>query len=153
MQKSKTEPWMPADDYGRSLPVFTVNLLVTDVAREVDFCKAVLKSQCHYQDEDFAALNVHGTEFMLHADHTYDVHPWVEPLKARERRGLGAELRILGVDPDEVESASREFGADIVHEAADKPHGWREVMVADPEGYIWAVGVKLNGDSAAETSD
>ena len=93
MQKSKTEPWMPADEYGRSLPVFTINLLVTDVAREVEFYKAVLKAECHYQYVDFAAVNVHGTEFMLHADHTYDVHPWVEPLKARERRGLGAELR------------------------------------------------------------
>ncbi|MFQ5934718.1 MAG: hypothetical protein ACE5KI_08770, partial [Dehalococcoidia bacterium] len=83
-----------------------------------------------------------GIEFMLHADHTYEVHPWVEPLKTRERRGLGAELRILGLDPDQVEAAARKSGATIVLPTADKAHGWREVMVADPEGYVWAIGVK-----------
>ncbi len=25
--------------------------------------------------------------------------------------------------------------------AATKGHGWREVMVEDPDGYVWAVGV------------
>ncbi len=150
MQKSKTEPWMPADEYGRSLPVFTINLLVTDVAREVEFYEAVLMAKCRYQDVDFAAVNVQGIEFMLHADHTYDVHPWLEPFKAGDLRGLGAELRILGIDPDEVEKAARGFGADIIQEASDKPHGWREVMVADPEGYVWAVGVKFYGNGESE---
>jgi hypothetical protein len=50
---------------------------------------------------DFAAFNVGGVERMLHADHTYDKHPWYGP----------------------------------------KGHGWREVMVEDPDGYLWAVGV------------
>lgn len=25
----------------------------------------------------------------------------------------------------------------------DREHGWREVIVADPDGYHWAVGVQI----------
>ncbi len=142
MRKSTTEPWMPADEYGRSLPTFTINLLVMEIQRSVEFYKSVLGGRCHYQDEDFAALNVAGIEFMLHADHTYQDHPWVKPLKHRKLRGLGAELRLLGLNPDEVESSARNLGADIVQTTATKAHGWREVMISDPDGYVWAVGVK-----------
>ena len=46
----------------------------------------------HYSDTDFAAIKVGGVELMLHADHTYDKHPWHQRLVADERRGLGAEL-------------------------------------------------------------
>jgi uncharacterized glyoxalase superfamily protein PhnB len=143
MQKSKKKPWMPAPEYGRSLPAFTVNLLVKEVAPSVKFYRRVLKGKVHYSDEDFAAISVSGAELMLHADHTYEVHPWLEHLASGKPRGLGAELRILGVDPDQVEFRARRAGAEIVQPAQDKPHGWREVMVADPSGYVWAVGTKL----------
>jgi uncharacterized glyoxalase superfamily protein PhnB len=78
---------------------------------------------------------------MLHADHTYDKHPWYGPLTRGERRGLGAELRVLGIDPDVVERWARENGAPVIQSATTKAHGWREVMVEDPDGYLWAVGV------------
>jgi uncharacterized glyoxalase superfamily protein PhnB len=132
---------MPAAEYGRSLPAFTVNLVVAEVARAVEFYRDVLGAKCHYADEDFAALAVHGAEVMLHADHTYDAHPWYGPLSAGERRGLGAEMRIFGMDPDATEAAAKKFGSVVVQTTGDKPHGWREVMVADPDGYVWAVGV------------
>jgi hypothetical protein len=32
-----------------------------------------------------------------------------------------------------------------LHQAKDFPHGWREVSVADPDGYVWVVGVALEG--------
>ncbi len=32
-------------------------------------------------------------------------------------------------------------GARIVQPATTKGHGWREVMVEDPDGYVWAVGL------------
>jgi uncharacterized glyoxalase superfamily protein PhnB len=145
MKKSTREPWMPADAYGRSLPTFTVNLLVNDVSRSVGFYEKVLEGDIVYWDEDFASIKVAGVEFMLHADHTYDTHPWLEHLASGERRGLGAELRILGIDPDRVETRAREHGARIIQPAADMPHGWREVMVADPDGYVWVVGVARQG--------
>jgi uncharacterized glyoxalase superfamily protein PhnB len=135
------DPWRPAAQYGRELPPFTVNLLVRDVPRAAGFLSQVLTATIHYADPDFAAFNVGGVEMMLHADHTYDKHPWHGPLTRGERRGLGAELRVFGIDPDAVERRARERGARVVQPATTKAHGWREVMVEDPDGYLWAVGV------------
>jgi catechol 2,3-dioxygenase-like lactoylglutathione lyase family enzyme len=86
------------------LPAFMANLLVRDVARAIPFYRDVLGGVSHYSDPDFAAVKVGGAELMLHADHTYDKHPWHERLVAGERRGLGAELRLFGIDPDAVEA-------------------------------------------------
>lgn len=142
MVKKRTgDPWMAAAEYGRRLPAFSANLLVTDVFRAVAFYEIVLTAKTHYSDPDFAALRVGEAEFMLHADHTYEIHPWVGPLAAGARRGLGIELRVFGVNPDVVEQRARAAHAVIVQPATTKGHGWREVMVADPDGYIWAVGV------------
>ena len=134
---------MPADDYGRSLPKFSVNLLVRDVQTSLPFYRDVLGAKVHYADEDFAALNLAGAEFMLHADHSYDHHPLHKYVGevAAGRRGLGAELRVMGVDPDAAEARAKAAGALIVQPSADYPHGWRDVMLADPDGYVWAVGV------------
>ncbi len=49
----------------------------------------------------------------------------------------------MGIDPDKAEERARKFGATIVQEAKDFPHGWRDVMVADPDGYVWAVGLTI----------
>lgn len=136
-------PWMTADDYGRSLPVFTVNLLVANLAKSVSFYKEVLGATVVYSDPDFASLRVKELEFMLHADHTYDHHPWHARLTKGEGRGLGAELRLFHTDPDVVESRARQFGAAILQPSQDKPHGWRDVIVTDPDGYAWAVGIPL----------
>ncbi len=144
MTKKRTgEPWMPADDYGRSLPRFTVNLLVRDVGRSVAFYMAVFGASKHYSDADMAAMHMHGLEFMLHSDHTYDQHPLASRLAATGPRGTGAELRLFGVDPDTLATRAQARGATIVQAVSDKPHGWREVMVADPDGYVWAVGIPL----------
>jgi len=132
---------MPATRYGRELPTFTVNLLVRDVPRAAGFYTKIFAATIHYADPDFAAINVGGVEMMLHADHTYDKHPWYAPLTRGERRGLGAELRVLGIDPDAVERRARDGGVTVIQPATTKAHGWREVMVEDPDGYLWAVGV------------
>ena len=108
MKQRTGDPWKPADRYGRELPPFTVNLLVRDVPPAVEFLAQVLTATIHYADPDFAAFNVGGVEMMLHADHTYDKHPWHGPLTRGERRGLGAELRVFGLDPDAVEQRARD---------------------------------------------
>ena len=141
--KRQGDPWLPADEYGRQLPPFTVNLIVRDVARSLAFYQDVLGVSVHYSDPDFAALSVAGLEFMLHADYTYEAHPWHARLAGEAERGLGAELRLFGIDPDETEARARETGATVVQPATDKPHGWRDTIVADPDGYVWAVGVPI----------
>ena len=144
-KKRVGEPWMPADEYGRSLPAFTLNLLVADIARSVAFYRDVLGSEVRYSDPDFAALRLGELDFMLHADHTYDGHPWSKRLGRERRRGLGAELRLFGVDPDALVSRAREAGAPVLMPATDKAHGWREAWLEDPDGYVWAVGVATEG--------
>jgi uncharacterized glyoxalase superfamily protein PhnB len=144
-EKRSGEPWMPAERYGRSLPAFTVNLVVADVARAAAFYRDVLGAEPRYADADFAALRIGALDFMLHADHAYDAHPWHSRLARGDARGLGAELRLFGVDPDAIESRARARGAAVVQPAQDKGHGWREVMVADPDGYLWAAGRRVTG--------
>jgi len=141
--KRTNEPWMPADDYGRSLPPFTVNLLVRNLARSLDFYRDVLGATVQYSDPDFAALRVANLEFMIHADHTYDRHPWYPALEGRALRGLGAELRLFGLNPDEIEARARQKSARVLQPTQDKPHGWRDTIVCDPDGYAWAIGVPL----------
>jgi predicted enzyme related to lactoylglutathione lyase len=144
MTMKRTSPgWMPADEYGRSLPKFSVNLLVRDVQRSLPFYRHVLGATVRYADEDFAALSLQGAEFMLHADHAYDHHPLYDRLRSGEQRGTGAELRVMGIDPDALQARAEALGATIVQRAADFPHGWRDVIVADPDGYTWAVGRTL----------
>ena len=144
MTKTRTgDAWMSADQYGRTLPTFTVNLLVRDVQKSLSFYRNVLKATVRYADNDFAALNLQGTDFMLHADHAYDHHPLFERLKAPGPRGTGVELRVMGIDPDAAHRRAATAGAKVVQRPADFQHGWRDVMLEDPDGYVWAVGVEI----------
>jgi predicted enzyme related to lactoylglutathione lyase len=144
MTKKRTaEAWMPAGEYGRAMPRFTVNLLVRDLEKSLFFYRDVLGASIRYSDADFAALNLAGLDFMLHADHAYDHHPLYERLKDRALRGTGAELRLLGVDPDALQQRAEAAGSKILQPAMDFPHGWRDVMLEDPDGYIWAIGVTI----------
>lgn len=115
VKKRTGEPWIPAVEYGALLHAFTVNLVVRDIDRAACFYREVLRGLVHYSDPDFAAIKVGCAELMLHADHTDEANPWHARLSAGELRGLGTELRLLGMDPDEV--AAR---ADAV-EAVFKP--------------------------------
>jgi hypothetical protein len=100
-----------------------------------------------YVDVDFAALGLRGAEVMLHADHTHDEHPWHFDLVDGAPRGLGAQMRLLGLDPDAVERRATGSGATVVRSTQDRSgHGWREVLVRDPDGYEWAVGVLIPPD-------
>ncbi len=137
------DPWMPGFRYGALLPPLSLNLMVTDVARSVAFYQAVFAAEVHYYDIDFGAARVGSAEVMLHADHTHDEHPWHADLVASQQRGLGLQLRLLGIDPDETERRARAYGATVVSGTKDKGHGWRETLVRDPDGYEWAVGVLI----------
>src|SRR5713226_8903372 len=107
--KREGKGWIPADEYGRSLPAFTVNLLVKDVAKSLAFYRDVLEAEVRYADEDFAALRLKGVDFMLHADHAYDHHPLLARVGGVSPRGAGAELRVMGIDPDKAEARAKKL--------------------------------------------
>jgi catechol 2,3-dioxygenase-like lactoylglutathione lyase family enzyme len=139
VKKRIGEPWIPAAEYGQSLPTFAVNLIVREIERSVAFYRSVLAADVHYADPDFAAIRVAGADVMLHADHAYEANPWAPQLTSNARRGLGAELRLLGLDPDDVATRARIADA-VFKDVSVRGHGWREAMVVDPDGYVWAVG-------------
>ncbi len=138
------QPWMAPDDYGRSIrPGLGVNLLVKDVSAAVRFAEQVLGATATYSDADFAVLRAAGSEWMLHADHTYVDNVLTGILDGAETRGAGIELRLYGVDPDSAESAARDGGWTVLSGAIDKPHGLREAVLIDDDGYVWVPGVAL----------
>lgn len=141
--KDEPEAWIPADDYGRSLRGFGVNLLVRDVARAVAFQREVLGVELVHANRDFAVLRHGGHEWMLHGDHTYSEHPLLGLTGDGAIRGAGAELRLYDVDPDAAVTRAEARGDAVLAPARDKPHGLREAYIADPDGYVWVPGVPL----------
>jgi len=143
MKQRKNEPWMAADDYGRSLTGMGVNLLVREVARSAAFLNEVLGIETVYLDADFAVLRYANQDLMLHADHTYGEHPLLALTGDGALRGAGVELRLYGIDPDAAEARARARGDTVFAESQDKPHGLRECYLADPDGYIWVPGIGI----------
>jgi hypothetical protein len=103
------------------------------------FAVDVLGAEVVYADEDFAVLRACGSEWMVQADHAYGDHPLAGSLGVDVARGVGAELRLHGRDPDLAEAAARKRRDVVLAGAMDKPHGLRERHIVDPYGYVWAV--------------
>ncbi len=144
MTKKRTgEAWMPAPQYARTLEGLTVNLLVRDIASALPFHREVLGAKLVYSDPDIAVFRHENAEWMLHADHTYDAHPMHAALIRATIRGIGAELRLHGRDPDEAERNARRLGFEVVEACADKAHGLREVYLRDADGYVWVPDVPV----------
>ena len=137
------DPWITGAQYGALLPPLSLNLLVRNTDVSAAFYRDVFEAHVHYVDIDFAALRVGPAEVMLHADHTHEDHPWHDDLKSGTARGIGAQMRLLGIDPDALEERARAFGAMVSVPTANRGHGWREVCVRDPDGYEWAAGVLI----------
>lgn len=71
--------------------------------------------------------------------------PWMTPAEyGRTLAGLSMNLVVrLGIDPDEAERRAREHRVSVLSGSKDWPHGWRDVVLEDPDGYTFAVGVAL----------
>lgn len=143
MKLRTTEPWMAAADYGPTLRGLTINLVVRDMDAALSFQREVLDAGVVYADPDFAVLRRGEAEWMLHADHTYRDHPLHGSLGPELARGVGAELRLHGRDPDAAEAAARRLGYDVLDGAADKPHGLREAYILDADGYLWVPDIAI----------
>jgi catechol 2,3-dioxygenase-like lactoylglutathione lyase family enzyme len=141
MKKRSGTPWKPAGEYSKELGGLTVNLLVRDMPKAIAFAREVLQANIVYEDPDFAALEAQGSKWCLHADHTYNDHPLSGSLAETEVRGVGAELRVMGLDPDGAEARARAAGYTVLAGALDKAHGMREAYILDADGYLWVPSV------------
>lgn len=148
MKKSTKDPFMAAADYGRSLDGMGVNLIVREVAPVVAFLTEVLGVELVYDDPDLAVLRHRGSDWMIHAEHTYDDRPMIARARAANQRGGGCELRLYNIDPDAAEARARALGYEVLAASEDKPHGLRECYLLDPEGYVWVPGHPLPPDAA-----
>ena len=136
---------MAAPDYGQSLAGFTVNLLSADLGRALVFQRDVLQADVLHEDEDLLILRGFGSNWMVHADHTYDQHPLLGDTHSAARRGAGVELRLHGCNPDGVAERAREHGFSVLDGPRDQPdHGLREAHVIDDDGYIWVPDVAVD---------
>lgn len=144
MKKSDKTPFMAAPDYGHSLSGFTVNLLSADLERALIFQRDVLQADLLHQDDDLLILRGYGSNWMVHADHTYDQHPLLEDTLNESRRGAGIELRLHGCDPDGVGERAIANGFSLLDGPRDQPdHGLREAHVVDADGYVWVPDVPI----------
>lgn len=144
MKKSSSTPFMAAPDYGRSLTAFTVNLLSANLDRALVFQRDVLQAEILHQDEDLLILRGYGSNWMVHADHSYDKHPLLADTLQHSRRGAGIELRLHHCDPDAVAARASEHGFRLLDGPRDQPdHGLREAHVVDGDGYVWVPDIPL----------
>jgi catechol 2,3-dioxygenase-like lactoylglutathione lyase family enzyme len=137
------KPALDAADYGRSLTGLGVNLVVRDLTRSLIFAEVVLGAEPLHVTEKFAALRLMGADYMLHTDDTFRANPLAGLIAAGDPRGLGVELRAYGVDPGKAENRARAHGFTVLAGSMDKPHGLRECMILDDEGYLWVPSVHL----------
>ncbi len=149
MKLREGETWISAPEYGRSLRTLTINLLVRNMAAAVDFQTSVLAADIVYTDPDIAILRACGAEWMLHADHTYLENRMYDLISQTDTRGVGAEIRLHGCDPDQAARRAHQFGYPVFAEPKDKPHGLRECYLQDPDGYMWVPDIPChNGNDS-----
>ena len=136
--------FMPAPEFGRSFrPGLGVNLLMRDVAEGVRFAREVLGATILHADADFAAIRFGDSVWMLHHDRTYRGNVVQGLVQDVEGRGAGIELRVYGCLPDEAEDRARALGFTVLAGSIDKPHGLRECVILDHEGYAWVPGIGI----------
>lgn len=126
-----------APDYGRSLSGLGFSLIVNDVSKAVHFLTHVLQAEVRFRTEAFAAMRMSGKDFMLHATGTYRSNELYGTLVSETPRGVGIELRCYDIDPDAAEARARAAGYTVLAGSLDKPHGLRECMILDDDGFVW----------------
>ncbi len=144
MKKRQGDPFMPPDEYGRSLTGFMLNILVKDMDKAMEFHQQVLGVDVFYSDPDISIVSWQGHQWMIHSDHTYDKHAMYQHIQGVSTRGVGAEFRLHGRNPDEAEAQARKLGYTILVPTKDQPdHGLREAHIMDADGYIWVPDIPL----------
>jgi uncharacterized glyoxalase superfamily protein PhnB len=131
------KPQMSGPDYGRSLTGLGFNLIVNDLNRAIHFATQVIQAEVFFRTDVFAAMRLSGQDFMLHIPDSYRGNELHATLTSDAPRGVGIELRCYHADPDEAEARARALGYTVLAGSLDKPHGLRECMLLDDDGFVW----------------
>lgn len=126
-----------AADFGKSLKGIGLNLLVRDVKAQCVFLETVFQIKSHQVTADFAIVTYGDQVFQLHSDGTYHSNPLLGLLPENPPRGGGIEIRLYDTDPEEAAQRAEAFGAVVLQEPTDKPHGLREAYILCDNGYAW----------------
>lgn len=138
------DPFSDAAAFGRSLePGIGLNLLVSDTSKHRSFAVAVLGAKVLHHSDDFSVFSLSRSIWTIHADETYKSNVLYGIATQAQGRGAGAELRAYGVDPDQAEAAARAGRWTVLAGAEDKPHGLREAVILDDDGYAWVPGMAI----------
>lgn len=138
-----------AGDFGRSLKGIGLNLLVRDVEASAAFLAEVFAMGVHRLSKDFAILTYGDDVMQLHSDGTFGGHPLLGLLPEAGARGAGAELRLYETDPDEAAQRAEAAGGHVLQVPANKPHGLRECVILDADGYAWVPSRALSAEEEA----
>ena len=138
-----------AGDFGRSLKGIGLNLLVRDVEASAAFLAEVFAMGVHRLSKDFAILTYGDDVMQLHSDGTFVGHPLLGLLPEAGARGAGAELRLYETDPDEAAQRAEAAGGHVLQAPANKPHGLRECVILDADGYAWVPSRALSAEEEA----
>lgn len=126
-----------AEEFGASLRGFGVNILVTDVLRTAEFLTQVFGITGHRLSPDFAIMRYGDQVFQLHSDSTFGGHPLHGLLPESPPRGTGIELRLYDTDPDIAAAKAEAASGTVLQAPTNKPHGLRECVILDEDGYAW----------------
>ena len=107
--------------------------------------------RAHRLSTDFAIMSYGNQVFQLHADGTYHSHPLLSLLPEAGARGAGIALYLFETDPDEAAAKAKAAGGHILQMPENKPHGLREALILDADGYAWTPSRPLTPDEEAAT--
>jgi uncharacterized glyoxalase superfamily protein PhnB len=136
-QNDLAKPRMSGTDYGRSLTGLGFNLIVNDLEKAIQFAKQVIQAEVFFRTDVFAAMKLFGQDFMFHINDSYRGNELYTTLVSDAPRGVGLELRCYNIDPDAAEARARQLGYSVLAGSLDKPHGLRECMILDDDGFVW----------------
>ncbi|AHY51526.1 VOC family protein [Bradyrhizobium japonicum] len=118
--------------------VEVITLFVDDIASSKAFYARVFTSETVWEDAVSSVLRFGG--LLVNLLDASQAPPLVEPLRvAQSAAGARALLTIRVVDVDQVCSALREIGVDLLNGPIDRPWGRRTASFADPSGHVWEI--------------
>ena len=135
-----------ADEFGRSLTGFGINLLSPDVERLADFMVRCFGLTVHRKSADFALVRNGDALMQLHSDGTFGAHPLLGLVPEVPPRGAGAQIYLFGIDPDSAVARAEDAGGTVIEPPADKPHGLREATILSPEGFAFSPAIASGED-------